>query len=192
MRIPNRIELQASSTGSNRSSLPISETVLMHHLQRFTPAKAFKGVISRCERALLESEHFKFAGKGLSTSTMVSFGTQLVAVRAHCFSSLKAKTTYTVYVMIKNDGDVVPAACNCIAGKGGACSHAAALLFFIGDIKRKKRLHFHQIERSGRLQQWHVPPKRNVAACDAHQVSEGSIWKDTSATATAHTMSHCS
>ena len=54
-----------------------------------------------------------------------------MAVRANCFSSLKAETTYTVYVMFMKDAVVVTVECNCIAGCGRACSHIAALLFFI-------------------------------------------------------------
>ena len=89
--------------------------------------------------------------------------TQLVAVRAHCFSLLKAKTTYTVYVMFKKDGTVVTAECNCIAGKGGACSHVTALLFFIEDFKKKEAPFPSDRMVTDRLQQWHVHPKRNVA-----------------------------
>ena len=89
--------------------------------------------------------------------------TQLVVVRAHCFSSLKAKTTYTVYVMFKKDGTVVTAECNCVAGRGGACSHVAALLFFIEDFKKKEAPLPSDRTVTDRLQQWHVPPKRNVA-----------------------------
>ena len=89
--------------------------------------------------------------------------TQLVAVRAHCFSSLKAKTTNTVYVMFKKDGTVVTADCNCVAGKGGACSHVSALLFLIEDFKKKEAPLPSDRTVTDRLQQWHVPPKRNVA-----------------------------
>ena len=89
--------------------------------------------------------------------------TQLVAVRAHCFSSLKAKTTYTVYVMFKKDGTVVTAECNCVAGKGGVCSHVTALLFFIEDFKKKEAPLPSDRTVTDRLQQWHFPPKRNVA-----------------------------
>ena len=64
--------------------------------------------------------------------------TQLVAVRAHYFSSLTAKATYMVYVMFKKDGDVVTAEGNCVAEKGGACNHVAVLLFFIEDMKRRE------------------------------------------------------
>ena len=85
--------------------------------------------------------------------------TQLVAVRAHCFSSLKAKTTYTVYVMFKKDGTVVTAECNCVAGTGGACSHIAALLFFNEDFKKKEAPLPSDRTVTDRLQQWHVAPK---------------------------------
>ena len=81
-----------------------------------------------------------------------------MAVRAHCFSSLKAKTTYTMYVMFKKDSTVVTAECNCVAGKGGACSQVAALLFFIEDFKKKEAPLPSDRTVTDRLQQWHVPP----------------------------------
>lgn len=64
--------------------------------------------------------------------------TQLVAVKAHCFSSLKAKAIYTGYIMFKKDGVVVTADCNCAAGKGGARSHIEVLLFFIENMNTKE------------------------------------------------------
>ena len=58
-----------------------------------------------------------------------------MVVRGYCLSSLKAKTTYTVHVMIKTTGDVVGGACNCVSGKGEACSlHVTALLFYLDDL----------------------------------------------------------
>ena len=65
--------------------------------------------------------------------------------------------------MYKKDGIVVTAECNCVAGKGGACSHVAALLFFIEDFKKKEAPLPSDRTVTDRLQQWHVPPKRNVA-----------------------------
>ena len=64
--------------------------------------------------------------------------TQLVAVKAHCFSSLKAKAIYTGYIMFKKDGVVVTADCNCAAGKGGARRHIEVLLFFIENMNIKE------------------------------------------------------
>ena len=67
-----------------------------------------------------------------------------------------------VYVMYKKDGIVVTAECNCVAGKGGACSHVAALLFFIEDFKKRGSTSTNRTV-TDRLQQRHIPPKRNVA-----------------------------
>ena len=49
-----------------------------------------------------------------------------VVVRLHYFSS-EGKSF--IHGMFKRDGDVVTAKYNCVAGKGGACSHVAALLY---------------------------------------------------------------
>ena len=47
---------------------------------------------------------------------------------------LKIQSQYTVYVVIKTTGDVVGGACNCVTGKGEACSHVAVLLFYLDNL----------------------------------------------------------
>ena len=69
----------------------------------------------------------------LKTENMCSDMNNIV-VRAHIFSSLKAKATYIVYVSFKASGDVAAASCKCVAGKEEACSHVAALLFYMEDF----------------------------------------------------------
>ena len=89
----------------------------------------------------------------------------LVIVKGYCFASLKAKTTYTVHVLLKTRGEIVGGACTCVAGKGQACSHIAALLFFLEDWKQKDSttLPSHSAKTvTDKLQQWHVPPKRDI------------------------------
>ena len=50
------------------------------------------------------------------------------------------------------------ASCSCVASKGGACSHVAALMFYFEDFIKKGT----KILPNDRLQQWHVPPKRVI------------------------------
>ena len=50
----------------------------------------------------------------------------LVAIKAHCLSSLKASTPYFTFLAMKRNGTVVAAPCPCVAGQGEACSHVAA------------------------------------------------------------------
>ena len=45
-----------------------------------------------------------------------------VIVKGYCFASLKAKTKYTVRVLLKTHGEIAAEACTCVAGKGQACS----------------------------------------------------------------------
>ena len=87
----------------------------------------------------------------------------LVIVNGYCFASLKAKTTYTVHVLLKTHGEIVAGACTCVAGKGPACSHLAALLFFLEDWKQKDTttLPSHSA-KADKPQQWHVPPKCDI------------------------------
>ena len=58
-------------------------------------------------------------------------------MKGYCFASLKAKTSYTVHIVLKTDSAVVGGACTCVAWKGQAFIHIAALLFFLEDLKQK-------------------------------------------------------
>ena len=83
-----------------------------------------------------------------------------MAIKAHCLSSLKASTTYFTFLAMKQNGTVVGAQCSCVAGQGEACSHVAALMFYLEDKMRQKALHLPaDTSPTGRLQQCHVPPK---------------------------------
>ncbi len=63
---------------------------------------------------------------------------------------------------MKQNGTVVAAQCSCV-GQGEACSHVAALMFFLEDKMRQKDMNLSpDTSSTGRLQQWHVPPKRVV------------------------------
>ena len=81
-----------------------------------------------------------------------------VVVRCHCFSSLKANKVYVVHLVVKKSGDVLSAACTCVAGKGEACSHIAALMFYLEDFMRQGHSDLPtDTAATDHLQQWHVP-----------------------------------
>ena len=113
---------------------------------------------------------YQYFSDGLVTNVWTHYLQQedknKVVVKGYCFASLKAKTTYTVHVVLKTDGEVKGGACTCVAGKGQACSHIAALLFFLEDLKQKGTTTIpaeHSKTVTDKLQQWHVPPKRDIA-----------------------------
>ena len=96
----------------------------------------------------------------------------LVAIKAHCLSSLKASTTYFTFLAMKQNGTVVAAQCSCVAGQGEACSHVAALMFYLEDKMRQKDMHIPpDTSSTGRLQQWHLPPKRVVQPKSLKEIS---------------------
>ena len=135
-------------------------------------------------KAFKSLKAYKYFSDGLVSNVWAHHLEDEVVVRGYCLSSLKAKTVYTVYVVIKTTGDVVGGACNCVAGKGEACSHVAALLFYPDDLTS------HAITTlpsdstvTDRPQQWHKPPKRNVdpkpiSAITFHQDSYGKVRKE--------------
>ena len=51
--------------------------------------------------------------------------------------SKKAKKVYVVHLVVKKSGDVLSASCTCVAGNGEACSHIAALMFYLEDFMRQ-------------------------------------------------------
>ena len=85
-------------------------------------------------RAFKSLKAYKYFADGLVRNVWAHHLEDQVVVSRYRPSSLKAKTTYTVYVVIKTTGDVVGGAHNCVAGKGEACSHVAALLFYLDDL----------------------------------------------------------
>ena len=88
---------------------------------------------------------------------------KVVAVKCSCFSSLKAKATYNVSLVMEKSGNVLAAKCSCVAGKGAACSHCAALMFYLEDAKRQGSASIPSDKTvTDQLQQWHVPSKRSI------------------------------
>ena len=63
----------------------------------------------------------------------------------HCFSSLKAKRLYVVYLVVKKSGDVLSASCTCSAEKGEVCNHIAALMFYLEDFMRQEHSASHDL-----------------------------------------------
>ena len=48
----------------------------------------------------------------------------------------ESKKVYVVY-LVKKSGDVLSASGTCVAEKGEACSHIAALMFYLEDFMRQ-------------------------------------------------------
>ena len=88
---------------------------------------------------------------------------EVIAVKCSCFSSLKAKTTYDVFLVMEKNGNVLAAKCTCVAGKGAACSHCAALMFHLEHLKRQGMASIPSDKTvTDQLQHWHVPSKRSI------------------------------
>ena len=70
-----------------------------------------------------------------------------------------------MHLVVKKSGDVLLASCTCVAGKDEACSHTAALMFYLENFKRQGHGDLSmETAATDHLQQWHVPPKRDVSA----------------------------
>ena len=68
-----------------------------------------------------------------------------------------------MFLAMKQNGTAVAAQCSCVAGQGEACNHVSALRFHLENKVRHKDRHLlADTSSTGRLQQWHVPPKRAV------------------------------
>ncbi|CAN7939073.1 unnamed protein product [Ixodes hexagonus] len=66
-----------------------------------------------------------------------------------------------VWLLVKDDGEVVTAHCTCMAGNGEVCSHIAALLFYleVGVWLRDEQ------SRTDRLNSWLRPHVQKLEAC---------------------------
>ncbi|KAH8038207.1 hypothetical protein HPB51_024980 [Rhipicephalus microplus] len=62
--------------------------------------------------------------------THVNADTVIVITQVNHSQSLSAPPV-KAWILSKSDGEVVAAHCSCIAGNGEACSHVAALLFYL-------------------------------------------------------------
>ena len=125
-------------------------------LKAFKSLKAYKyfadGLVTNVSVAELDSE---FPAK--------EDDKEVIAVKCCCFSSLKAKTTYDVSLVMEKNGNVLAAKCTCVAGKGAACSHCAALMFYLEHLKRQGMASIPSDKTvTDQLQQWHVPSKRSI------------------------------
>ena len=64
---------------------------------------------------------------------------------------------------MEKSGNVLAAKCNCVAGKGAACSHWAALMFCLEDVKRQGSSSISSDKTAtDQLQQWHMPSKCSI------------------------------
>ena len=133
-------------------------------------------------KAFKSLKAYKYFADGLVKNVWAHHLEDQVVVRGYCLSSLKAKTTYTVNVVIKTTGDVVGGACNCVTGE--ACSHVAALLFYLDDLTSHAITTLPSDETvTVRPQQWHKPPKRDVdpkpvSTITFHRDSYGKVRKE--------------
>ena len=136
-------------------------------------------------RAYKSLKAYKYFADGLVKNVWAHHLDDRIVVRGYCLSSLKAKTMNTVYTVIETAGYVVGGACNCVARKGEACSHVAALLFYLEDLAINA-IHTLPSDRTvtDEPQQWHKPPKCNVApkpvsTITFHKDPYGKVRKET-------------
>ena len=52
------------------------------------------------------------------------------------FLIFESEKVYVVHLVVKKSGDVLSASCTCSAEKGEACSHIAAVMFYLENIMR--------------------------------------------------------
>ena len=76
-----------------------------------------------------------------------------------------------VFLLMERTGNVVRAKRTCAAGKGAACSHSAALMFYLEDMKKYNRKCIpYDKTVTEHLYMWHVPSKRVVAPQPVKQI----------------------
>ena len=69
-------------------------------------------------------------------------------------------------------GTVADGCCTCVAGKGGTCSHVAALLFFLASVvERKLQKIPADVSCTGRPCSWSKAPKRDFSPATVSDIS---------------------
>jgi hypothetical protein len=125
-----------------------------------------------CLKAFKSLKAYKYFSDGLVQNVWAHTSDKFIAIKAFCFSSLKSKAVYSVSVIFKRNGDIMTGECQCVAGKGETCSHVAALLFYMEDLKQRNMPTIpSDVTVTDRLQQWNVPPKRTIQPLPVSEIS---------------------
>ena len=70
----------------------------------------------------------------------------------------ESEKVYVVHWVVKKSDDVLSASCTCVAEKGEACGHIAALMFYLENITRQDHSDLPtDTAATVHLQQWHAP-----------------------------------
>ena len=91
----------------------------------------------------------------------------------------ESEKVYVVHLVVKKSGDVLSASCTCSAEKGEACSHIAALMFYLENIMRQEHSNLPtDTDATVHLQQWKTrftlgyPPLRRLWHSELLAVTE--------------------
>jgi hypothetical protein len=180
----NNVCLQDLPTSSNRATLSEALSEVqdwgknLASLENFNLIRIFDYLVKSRNhkldqqrlKAYISLKAYKYFDDNVVTNVWSSTLQGMIMLKAHCFSSLKAKSTYDVFISWTKDGNIVACKCSCVAGKGEACSHVAAVMFHLENHMRMKEKQDLPINTTatGRLQQWHVPSVRQVEL--SHQI----------------------
>lgn len=97
-------------------------------------------------------------------------------IKAEVMASMTHRAYPTFVCLDRRTGDPIGASCACVAGKGEACSHVAALLFAVEDFianglnQQSGLSEVEQKSVTDRLCQWNRPAKRNVEPQTIHTI----------------------
>lgn len=93
--------------------------------------------------------------------------------KAHVHASWTVGTSYDVLTrLITSSGSVADGSCTCVAGRGGTCSHVAALLFYVLSLAEKHATKVPaDVTATGRQCAWSRAPKRNVEPTEVASIA---------------------
>ena len=95
----------------------------------------------------------------------------VVYVHGFVHHSLSSDLPLEVFVAVNGEnGDVYSAKCNCVSGLGEACSHVAALLFYLEHHSGKDVLPT-DLSKTSKPMEWNRPSRKEIAAAPASEIA---------------------
>ncbi|XP_052282066.1 uncharacterized protein LOC127879327 [Dreissena polymorpha] len=144
---------------------------LKHYLIQSREKSFYKGSV-RAYKSLKAFKYFEegFVQRLRHAETFVA-NTKVYTIHAKVLASYQGKAYQTYVALEKETGIPIGGSCACVAGRGEACSHIAAILFAVEDfIAKGLNQSTDKPTCTDRLCAWNAPSKQNVEPETIHNI----------------------
>ncbi|CAB3993641.1 ac transposable element-derived 4 [Paramuricea clavata] len=139
-----------------------TKVVLLRYMQTYTQKSAKEGKTT--EKPIRKG--YKLFFEYYHVFDVVGLNVDNCSIKGKCYRSpKKSQVLHNMTVNLSNNGDIMNAKCNCVAGASGFCCHVMALLYL---IDHTLKLGLETFPRVGTCtdnpQQWHKPRTLGIKA----------------------------